>query len=93
MLYVLNVKLRVVFQAFRTFLELREKMDQNVLLDLDSGQPLALEVFLFWFTDGSFSIRLIALMFCSTPRRISRSQSDLISMYGVTSSDFRSDFD
>ena len=42
MLQVLDVKLRVVFQAFCTFLELREKMEQDILLDLDSGQPLAL---------------------------------------------------
>ena len=47
MLQVLDVKLRVVFQAVRTFLELREKMEQDILLDLDSGQPLALELFLF----------------------------------------------
>ena len=42
MLQVLDVKLRVVFQADRTFLQLREKMEQGILLDLDSGQPLAL---------------------------------------------------
>ena len=47
MLQVHDVKHRVVFQAVRTFLELREKMEQDILLDLNSGQPLALEVFLF----------------------------------------------
>ena len=47
MLQVLDVRLRVVFQAVRTFLELREKMEQDILLNLDSGQPLALELFLF----------------------------------------------
>ena len=47
MLQVHDVKHRVVFQAVRTFLELREKMEQDILLNLDSGQPLALELFLF----------------------------------------------
>ena len=48
--------------------------------------------YLVLITDSLSSIRLIALMLCSTIRRISRRPSDLISIQDVTLQEFRSKY-
>jgi hypothetical protein len=63
----------------RIFVELWEKMKKDVPLDLDLVSRLLRDDTLFLVTDGLSSIRLIALMSCSTTRRMSRRSSDLMS--------------
>lgn len=69
-----------VVRVLHVSVELWEEMKKDFLLDLDMVSNLLRDDILFLVTDGFSSIRLIALMLCSTTRRMSRRPSDLMSM-------------